>query len=413
MPQVAFWEFDDPFGSPTADDSVDGDGSQDGTFRNGAGTNGSGSGTFDGQNDVVEVPYDPVFDLDEGSVVVTFTQTAASTGNVPFGGNPAMTLFSRDSSNFDNGGHLTIFILRNGTVGVRHQTDSENFNFRGGEITLNQQSTVIYSWSPTGSQLIVDGTVVDTGTEALTLAGDPQPLTIGASQAQSGNGTANNLKGFFEGEINGVAIFDEVVDPEVMACFVSGTMILTDTGERPVEDLAVGDLVQTLDRGLCPIEWIGQREVPGIGRMAPIRFEARAIGNAEPLMVSPQHRMLLRHWRSELLFGEPEVLVKAKDLVNDSTVRQIPRARGVRYFHIALGQHEVIFANGVPTESFAHGPEALKALDAEMRAEYLTLFPEAAEGTKRDPCRAPLTSREYRAYRRLTAHELASQPMRH
>lgn len=377
MPQVAFWEFEDPLGSTTAVDSIDeGGGIQNGTYLGGAGSNGSGSGTFDGENDVVVVPHDPIFDLDEGSIVITFTQTAPSAGTNPFGSNAAMTLFSRDSTGFDGGGHLTIFIQSDGDIGVRHQTTNDSFNFEGGDVALNEPTTVVYTWGPSGSQLIVDGTVVDSGTDALTLDGDPQPLTIGASQAQSGNNTANNLQGFFEGTIDGVAIFDEVVPPTTVACFAAGTLIETTDGPQSVETLKVGDLIRTLDAGLQPLRWIGHAKVPAVCQMAPVRFAPGAIGNERALVVSRQHRILLRDWRADLMFGASEILVKAAHLVNDQTIRSVTSAGEISYYHLAFDTHQIIFAEGVPAESFSPGPQSIAAIDAEARAEFLTLFPE-------------------------------------
>lgn len=404
MPQIAFWEFGDPLGSGTAVDSVDdGSGLQNGTFSGGAGTDGAGSAVFDGTDDFVEVPSDTAFDLPEGSVVITFTQTAPSTGFNPFGSNPAMTLFSRDSSGFDNGGHLSIFIQANGNVGVRHQTDSSSFDFEGGDVQLNQPTTVIYTWGPGGSQLIVDGTVVDSGTEALTLEGDPQPITIGASQAQSGNGTANNLTGFFEGQIDGVAIFDEAVPPDTVACFVAGTLIDTADGPRPVEALSLGTMIRTLDHGYQPLRWIGEARVPAVCQMAPVRFAPGSLGNARPLLLSRQHRVLLRDWRADLLFGESEVLAKAAHLVNDHSIRPVESAGEVRYIHLGFASHEVIFAEGVPCESFSPGPEGLSALDPEARTEFLTLFPQwespNAGFIAPRPC---LTGQDTRVWRQLS-----------
>jgi hypothetical protein len=45
-------------------------------------------------------------------------------------------------------------------------------------------------------------------------------------------------------------------------------------------------------------------------------------------MVSPFHRVLIRDSLAELLFGEAEVLVAAKDLVNDHSVRAVPGGEG-------------------------------------------------------------------------------------
>ncbi|MCC0063380.1 MAG: Hint domain-containing protein [Defluviimonas sp.] len=161
------------------------------------------------------------------------------------------------------------------------------------------------------------------------------------------------------------------------ACFVKGTRIRTPQGPRPVEDLAVGDLVTTSDHGDVPIRWIGNRTVIGRGRFAPIRFERDAIGNESVLSVSPQHRILVSGWRAELLFGCGEVLVPAKALVNDTDIRPCP-CNKVHYFHLLFDEHEIVFSEGVSTESFHPGAAVLDS-DPEMREELAELFPELAE----------------------------------
>ncbi len=92
-------------------------------------------------------------------------------------------------------------------------------------------------------------------------------------------------------------------------------------------------------------------------------------------------------------------MVPAKSLINDSTIRS--RSGGsVEYFHILLGAHEVIFANGAPAESLYPGPQALKALDPQSRDEILTIFPELADvidsGTLPPAARTFLTVRQGR-----------------
>lgn len=394
MARVAFWNFLESSGSSTAVDSELGDGTaQNGIFQNGATTNDAGSGVFDGVNDYVEVPTDPAFSLTQGSIVITFTQDTTSPGDRPFGGSAAHTLFSRDSSGFDGGGHLTIFIRNDGSVGVRHQTTNSNFDFTsiGGTdqsgqplpdvgVTLGQETTIIYSWGPDGSELIVDGTVVDAVPDQLTLAGNNEPIVIGASQAQSGNNVANSVNGFFDGTIQGVAIFDESVPDDTVPCFTLGTMILTPSGDVPIETLKVGDLVSTLDNGPQPIRWIGQRHVSDFALSArpnlrPIRIRAGAIGNQTDLLLSPQHRILLSGWQAELWFGAEEVLTSAKSLVNDDTIQPDTCAE-VTYLHLMFDAHEVVFANGVPSESFFPGPCGLEAVGREARDEIAILFPE-------------------------------------
>ena len=165
--------------------------------------------------------------------------------------------------------------------------------------------------------------------------------------------------------------------PPTFPCFAKGTFIETDIGPLPIETLRAGDKVATFDNGLQRIRWIGKREVSGLGGDAPIVFEAGALGNYRRLSVSPQHRMLMTDWRAEMYFGTPEVLVSAIHLVNGTTIRQQPQPK-ITYFHMVFDQHEIIYAEGVRTESLHLGAEALGRLDAKAREEILAVFPEAA-----------------------------------
>jgi len=158
-------------------------------------------------------------------------------------------------------------------------------------------------------------------------------------------------------------------------CFTPGTRILTPSGEVPVDRLGVGDLVQTRDHGPQPIRWIGTRTVPAEGRFTPIDIAPGTFGPHGRLVVSPQHRVLLSDWRAELHAGEAEVLVAAKDLVNDETIR--PRPGGeVTYIHLLFDRHELIWSEGLLTESYLPGPQVLGGLEDRVRAEVLALFPE-------------------------------------
>ncbi len=165
-------------------------------------------------------------------------------------------------------------------------------------------------------------------------------------------------------------------------CFVAGTRIQTPTGWRLVEDLKPGDLVMTLDNGAKPLTWVGSRTVPGYGRFAPIRFCKGALGNQRPLLVSPQHRMLLRGARAEFYLGMAEVLVAAKHLVNDSTIEIAPCPE-VTYCHFMFDQHEIIRAEGTLAESFHPGATILNS-DTDLRQELTELFPDLANDATPD-----------------------------
>ena len=162
---------------------------------------------------------------------------------------------------------------------------------------------------------------------------------------------------------------------DTIPCFVSGTMILTPDGEVAVETLQPGDLVMTHDEGPQPLRWIGQRTVPAKASFAPVRIDAGTIGDHRTLLVSPQHRVLIRDSLAELLFGEAEVLVAAKDLVNDKSVR-IQEGGDVTYVHLLFDRHQVIFSEGLTTESFLPGPQTSHAFEQDIVDEICALFPE-------------------------------------
>lgn len=163
-------------------------------------------------------------------------------------------------------------------------------------------------------------------------------------------------------------------------CFVAGTLIATPDGEVPVENLQPGDLVLTHDNGPQPLRWSGRRRVAAKGAFAPIRIAANTYGQHRELLVSPLHRVLIRDALAELLFGDTEVLVAAKDLVNDLTVRPVEGGE-VDYVHILFDEHQVVFSEGLATESFLPGPQTTKTFEQEIIAEICALFPQLDPAT--------------------------------
>lgn len=190
-----------------------------------------------------------------------------------------------------------------------------------------------------------------------------------------GDGTIDSEEegdGVFEIDENNTFAEKEITGA---VCLTRGTLIDTPEGPRFIETLKVGELVHTLDHGPQEIRWIGSRRVAAQGALTPIRIKAGALGNLRDLTVSPNHRMLIRGPLAEVLFGERDVLVAAKHLVNDDTIRPVEGAH-VDYFHMLFDRHEIIFAEACPTESLHPGKEALEAVDPAARTEILTLFPE-------------------------------------
>lgn len=184
----------------------------------------------------------------------------------------------------------------------------------------------------------------------------------------------------FSYEITNAAGITDVgfVSGEVLPCFVSGTRIATSEGLVPVEDVAVGDLVLTLDHGFQPVAWHGVRQVRSHGTMAAVRIPAGTFGDHGALAVSPQHRLHFSGWQAELYAGEAEVLVKAVHLVRAGRLCQDRSGAPVTYHHLLFARHEIISAEGLWSESYYPGPATLASHDPEVQAELLALFPELA-----------------------------------
>ena len=170
------------------------------------------------------------------------------------------------------------------------------------------------------------------------------------------------------------------VTVDSVPCFVAGTRIRTPEGEVAVEALRPGDLVLTKDEGAQPLRWIGMRRVAATGAFAPIAIAADTFGRHGALRLSPLHRVLIRDSLAELLFGEGEVLVAARDLVNDRTVRRIEGGE-VEYVHLLFDRHQLIWSEGLLTESFLPGPQTAHSFEAGIVAEIRALFPEIDPAT--------------------------------
>jgi hypothetical protein len=181
-------------------------------------------------------------------------------------------------------------------------------------------------------------------------------------------------------------------------CFAAGTRIATPDGDRPVELLRPGDAVLTRDQGPQPLRWVGVTRVDAarlaaLPAFVPVRIRAGAFGPGRPARdthVSQQHRLLITGWRAELLFGEGEVLVAARHLLDGAGVSLACDLASVTYVHLMFDGHEVVFANGLEAESFLPGPGAMAGVEADLRAELLALFPDLADEDAPRPARALL-----------------------
>lgn len=171
---------------------------------------------------------------------------------------------------------------------------------------------------------------------------------------------------------------------EGVVCFAPGTLLETPEGAKAVETLVAGDRVVTKDNGSQPILWAGSRNVSGARLYAmpdlrPVRIRAGAFGAENPavdLLVSPDHRMLIGGAAAKELWGETEVLVAARDLVDAKTIARDLAAKSVTYHHLMLEDHNILVANRVETESFHPAAAALDAIEEDQRARLFDIMPD-------------------------------------
>lgn len=179
-------------------------------------------------------------------------------------------------------------------------------------------------------------------------------------------------------ETLGIVTFEQ----GLIMCFTPGTMIDTPHGPRDVASLLPGDLVLTRDEGPQPVHITSQRELSFDNLLehpewAPVLIRAGAFGPKCPtrdMLVSPQHRILLEGWKVQTHYGESEILAPARGLINNRSVMAADEAQ-VSYIHIGFETHQVITANGLPTESLDPAGLAKSTMADRAREELFDLFP--------------------------------------
>lgn len=151
-------------------------------------------------------------------------------------------------------------------------------------------------------------------------------------------------------------------------CFMASARIRIPVGEVAVEDLKIGDLVQTCDGRSVPVRWIGRQTVSGffIGELLrPIRIKAGVLDDNVPcrdLLVSPDHALLIDN-----------VLVQAGALVNGTSIQREKNLPAVFiYYHVEVDDHSLIFANGTPAETFI---DNVDRANFDNWGEYEALYP--------------------------------------
>jgi hypothetical protein len=166
-----------------------------------------------------------------------------------------------------------------------------------------------------------------------------------------------------------------------VVCFTPSTWLDTPDGALMVGSIKVGDMISTMDNGPQPVRFIGRRRVVFSERdhnLKPIRIRRGAYDGVHPrrdMMLSPQHRILLRGPAIKNAFGVEEVLGPVKGMLGQPGFRKALGRGSIEYVSILFDRHEIVYADGVPAESFLPRPYATAYLPPNTVSEINGLFP--------------------------------------
>ena len=174
---------------------------------------------------------------------------------------------------------------------------------------------------------------------------------------------------------------------DLVVCFVAGTKIRTPEGEKAIEELQIGDLISTAN-GAKALKFVCQstrsfNELLATGKN-PIRVAAGTFGASADLLMSPSHALNLE--------GS---LIEAGALIDHASVERVTEwnAPELTYFNMELDQHELIWANGVATESYfsSYRTNGFSRQSWDNYSEYVALYGEGELMQELDMPRIPFS----------------------
>lgn len=136
-----------------------------------------------------------------------------------------------------------------------------------------------------------------------------------------------------------------VYPPESEAGFASGTIVLSQEGEMPVEFLSAGDRIISRDSGFVTLDHINccRRLVRAV------RFAAGSLGHTRPeqdLILPESQKVLVRDWRARAMFGVKMAMVRANELIDDEYICDLG-LQPMTLYQLYFKQPHVIYAGGL------------------------------------------------------------------
>lgn len=283
--------------------------------------------------------------LPRGSLMLEFSLMAGESGALPL-----LHMGSREgylrffSIVLDGEGHLQL-VQRQGKAVHALTLDL------AGECALGGRMRLLFTWDceASESRLSVEG--LDSGSLRQRVAHGPLPMNRAdlTLLAEAAAGVQIGPR------VDWLALGDHVQPVGPGACFAPSTPLATPQGPRPAGSLRKGDLVDTVDAGPQPVLWSGRISFPALGALRPVRLCAPTFGATRDLWLWAQHRIALEGPAVDYLFGEDEVLVAARYLVDGCSAQQPDRPCVLAWQGILLEGHHLLIADGCRVESLSLG----------------------------------------------------------
>jgi hypothetical protein len=229
-----------------------------------------------------------------------------------------------------------------------------------------------------GFDVVESDGVVDRGEGIYKIPGAPEYYFGYSTSFGGGIITTNGAGAYYYYDFNGAAPTNAGLQSiviqlkDLVVCFVAGTKIRTPEGEKAIEELQIGDLIST-SNGAKALKFVCQstrsfNELLATGKN-PIRVAAGTFGATADLLMSPSHAINLE--------GS---LIESGALIDHASVERVGEwnAPELTYFNLELDQHELIWANGVATESYfsSYRTNGFSRQSWDNYSEYVALYGE-------------------------------------
>lgn len=170
---------------------------------------------FDGENDYVQIPHNDNMLLSSGTIAFWFKADSVSS---------KQGLFSKDDTNYGNGGHLSSWI-NSSTLYVQLQSTSTSYTVQQSGIAANTWYHVVFSWGASGMKLYLNGQLVDSDAYSGGMTSNSETILLGALVGSSGGcqQSSSTCSNFFNGYLDDVRMYDRGFEQPQAALLFNGS----------------------------------------------------------------------------------------------------------------------------------------------------------------------------------------------